>query len=142
MRAVAIKPTPSVMLIQSAKLSPTVVHRILMTQNHRVTSGTLLSISRAETGAVPARCIMSAGSRCSPARNLTGCAGGQRRSGPRQCHREDGPARPVLSADRAAQRLRDAASDAESQSGSAVAGSLSRARTGGPIRVDAWAVVD
>ena len=46
MRAVAFRPTPNVMLIQSAKLSPTVVHRILMTQNHTVTSGTLLSITR------------------------------------------------------------------------------------------------
>ncbi len=44
--AVAFRPTPKVMLIQSAKLSPTVVHRILMTQNHTVTSGTLLSITR------------------------------------------------------------------------------------------------
>ena len=43
---VVIRPTPRVMLIQSAKLSPTVVHRILMTQNHTVTSGTLLSITR------------------------------------------------------------------------------------------------
>ena len=34
------------MLIQSAKLSPTVVHRILMTQNHTVISGTLLSSMR------------------------------------------------------------------------------------------------
>src|SRR4249919_1987651 len=34
------------MLIQSAKLSPTVVHRILMIQNQIVTSGTLLSIWR------------------------------------------------------------------------------------------------
>jgi hypothetical protein len=42
--AVFTSPTPRVMLIQSAKLSPTVVHRILMTQNQRVTSGTLLSI--------------------------------------------------------------------------------------------------
>jgi hypothetical protein len=33
------------MLIQSAKLSPTVVHRILMTQNHTVISGTLFSIA-------------------------------------------------------------------------------------------------
>ena len=46
MRAVGIRPTPRVMLIQSAKLSPTVVHRILMTQNHTVTSGTLLSSMR------------------------------------------------------------------------------------------------
>ncbi len=46
MRAVGIRPTPNVMLIQSAKLSPTVVHRILMTQNHTVISGTLLSITR------------------------------------------------------------------------------------------------
>ena len=45
MRAVAFRPTPNVMLIQSAKLSPTVVHRILMTQNHTVTSGTLLNIT-------------------------------------------------------------------------------------------------
>ena len=44
--AVALRPTPSVMLIQSAKLSPTVVHRILMIQNHTVTSGTLLSMVR------------------------------------------------------------------------------------------------
>jgi hypothetical protein len=34
------------MLIQSAKLSPTVVHRILMTQNHAMTSGTLLNEMR------------------------------------------------------------------------------------------------
>jgi hypothetical protein len=34
------------MLIQSAKLSPTVVQRILMIQNHTVISGTLLSIAR------------------------------------------------------------------------------------------------
>src|SRR3954454_7928749 len=40
------KPTPSVMLIQSAKLSPTVVHRILMIQNQMTTSGTLFSIRR------------------------------------------------------------------------------------------------
>jgi hypothetical protein len=40
------------MLIQSAKLSPTVVHRILMTQNHTVISGTLLSIERADSIAV------------------------------------------------------------------------------------------
>ena len=46
MSDVGISPTPRVMLIQSAKLSPTVVHRILMTQNHTVTSGTLLSITR------------------------------------------------------------------------------------------------
>jgi hypothetical protein len=46
MSDVGISPTPRVMLIQSAKLSPTVVHRILMTQNHTVTSGTLLSIKR------------------------------------------------------------------------------------------------
>ena len=46
MRAVAVRPTPKVMLIQSAKLSPTVVHRILMTQNHTVTSGTLLTSVR------------------------------------------------------------------------------------------------
>ena len=46
MRAVAVRPTPKVMLIQSAKLSPTVVHRILMTQNHTVTSGTLLTSAR------------------------------------------------------------------------------------------------
>jgi hypothetical protein len=44
--AVSTRPTPNVMLIQSAKLSPTVVHRILITQNQRVTSGTLLSILR------------------------------------------------------------------------------------------------
>ena len=44
--AVFTRPTPRVMLIQSAKLSPTVVHRILITQNHRVTSGTLLSVRR------------------------------------------------------------------------------------------------
>ena len=45
--AVFTRPTPSVMLIQSAKLSPTVVQRILITQNQMVTSGTLLSICRA-----------------------------------------------------------------------------------------------
>ena len=44
--AVISRPTPRVMLIQSAKLSPTVVQRILMIQNHSVISGTLLSISR------------------------------------------------------------------------------------------------
>ena len=44
--AVASRPTPRVMLIQSAKLSPTVVQRILMTQNHTVISGTLLGITR------------------------------------------------------------------------------------------------
>jgi hypothetical protein len=36
------------MLIQSAKLSPTVVHKILMIQNHTVISGTLFSITRAD----------------------------------------------------------------------------------------------
>ncbi|WP_246486985.1 hypothetical protein [Kribbella qitaiheensis] len=46
MIAVATRPTPSCMLIQSAKLSPTVVHRILMSQNQTVTSGTLLSSAR------------------------------------------------------------------------------------------------
>src|SRR3954447_13564311 len=35
------RPTPSVSLIQSAKLSPTVVHRTLMIQNQMTTSGTL-----------------------------------------------------------------------------------------------------
>ncbi len=44
---VASNPTPRVTLIQSAKLSPTVVHKILITQNQRVTSGTLLSMVRA-----------------------------------------------------------------------------------------------
>jgi hypothetical protein len=43
--ALGSRPT-AVMLIQSAKLSPTVVHRILITQNQIVTSGTLLSIRR------------------------------------------------------------------------------------------------
>src|SRR5258705_711147 len=47
---VASSPTPNVMLIQSAKLSPTVVHRILMIQNHRVTSGTLFNSVRFDTG--------------------------------------------------------------------------------------------
>ena len=51
MQAVFTRPTPSVMLIQSAKLSPTVVQRILITQNQMVTSGTLFSISR------PLRCV-------------------------------------------------------------------------------------
>src|SRR6478672_8524067 len=37
------RPTPSVSLIQSAKLSPTVVHNTLMIQNQMTTSGTLLS---------------------------------------------------------------------------------------------------
>ena len=46
-RAVFTRPTPRVMLIQSAKLSPTVVQRILITQNQIVTSGTLLSSCRA-----------------------------------------------------------------------------------------------
>ena len=46
MTEVWVRPTPRVMLIQSAKLSPTVVHRILMTQNQTVTSGTLLSSTR------------------------------------------------------------------------------------------------
>src|SRR5882724_6345418 len=46
MAAVAFSPTPRVMLIQSAKLSPTVVHRILMIQNQMVTSGTLFNIWR------------------------------------------------------------------------------------------------
>ena len=41
---VAASPTPSVRLIQPAKLSPTVVQRILMTQNHTVISGTLFNI--------------------------------------------------------------------------------------------------
>ncbi len=45
-RAVVFRPKPKVMLIQSAKLSPTVVQRILMTQNQTVISGTLLSIAR------------------------------------------------------------------------------------------------
>src|SRR3954470_25018557 len=39
-------PTPSVSLIQSAKLSPTVVHNTLMIQNQTTTSGTLLSNGR------------------------------------------------------------------------------------------------
>ena len=46
-QAVFVRPTPSVMLIQSAKVSPTVVHRILMTQNQMMISGTLLRSSRA-----------------------------------------------------------------------------------------------
>src|SRR5581483_617140 len=37
-QAVFTRPTPSCMLIQSAKLSPTVVHRTLITQNQMVTS--------------------------------------------------------------------------------------------------------
>ena len=41
--AVASRPKPNLPLTQSAKLSPTVVHRILMIQNHTVTAGTLLS---------------------------------------------------------------------------------------------------
>ena len=57
MSAVGIKPTPSVMLIQSAKLSPTVVHKILMTQNHTVTSGTLLSMMRVALMASDLRCL-------------------------------------------------------------------------------------
>jgi hypothetical protein len=44
---VLTNPTPRSTLIQSAKLSPTVVHKILMTQNQIVTSGTLLSNARA-----------------------------------------------------------------------------------------------
>ncbi len=44
--AVLTSPSPSCMLIQSAKLSPTVVHKILLTQNQMVNSGTLLSIRR------------------------------------------------------------------------------------------------
>src|SRR5690242_14832829 len=44
--AVATRPTPSCMLIQSAKLSPTVVQRILINQNQMVTSGTLFSSTR------------------------------------------------------------------------------------------------
>ena len=43
---VLINPTPRSTLTQSAKLSPTVVHRILMIQNQMVTSGTLLSSTR------------------------------------------------------------------------------------------------
>ena len=43
---VLTNPTPRSTLIQSAKLSPTVVHRILMIQNQMVTSGTLLSNAR------------------------------------------------------------------------------------------------
>src|ERR1700752_2114100 len=46
MMAVALRPVPRPTLTQSAKLSPTVVHRILMIQNHTVTSGTLLSMVR------------------------------------------------------------------------------------------------
>ena len=44
--AVIVRPKPKPTLIQSAKLSPTVVHKILMTQNQMATSGTLLSITR------------------------------------------------------------------------------------------------
>src|SRR3954447_16593586 len=44
---VLISPTPRSTAIQSAKLSPTVVHRILMIQNQIVISGTLLSRARA-----------------------------------------------------------------------------------------------
>jgi hypothetical protein len=47
-----LRPTPNVMLIQSAKLSPTVVQRILMIQNHTVISGTLLNIARPVVAAV------------------------------------------------------------------------------------------
>ena len=42
--AVLVRPSPRAIFIQSAKLSPTVVQRILMIQNHMVISGTLLSI--------------------------------------------------------------------------------------------------
>ena len=41
-------PTPSVSLIQSAKLSPTVVHNTLMMQNQMTTSGTLFNMVRVE----------------------------------------------------------------------------------------------
>ena len=41
-------PTPSVSLIQSAKLSPTVVHNTLMIQNQMTTSGTLFNMVRVE----------------------------------------------------------------------------------------------
>src|SRR6478736_797687 len=42
------RPTPSVSLIQSAKLSPTVVHNTLMIQNQMTTSGTLFNQVRVE----------------------------------------------------------------------------------------------
>src|SRR3954452_5580576 len=45
------RPTPSVSLIQSAKLSPTVVHNTLMIQNQMTTSGTLLSKVRVDGSA-------------------------------------------------------------------------------------------
>lgn len=45
-RRLVVRLNPSAVPIESAKLSPTVVHRILIAQNHAVTSGTLLSITR------------------------------------------------------------------------------------------------
>ena len=65
--AVVLSPSPSVMLIQSAKLSPTVVHSILITQNHTVISGTLLSITRrAETAEELDVSVTVAHRRCGP----------------------------------------------------------------------------
>ena len=50
-RDVFNRPTPSVSLIQSAKLSPTVVHRTLMIQNQMTTSGTLFNMIRVDGSA-------------------------------------------------------------------------------------------
>ena len=47
--AVVFNPKPSVVATQSAKLSPTVVPGILISQNQTVTSGTLLSMRRLRT---------------------------------------------------------------------------------------------
>ena len=44
MYVVIVSPRPSLSLIRSANVSPTVVHRTLMIQKTAVTSGTLLSM--------------------------------------------------------------------------------------------------
>src|SRR5215468_3652992 len=76
-QAVLTRPTPRVVLIQSAKLSPTVVHSTLITQNQMVTSGTLFSSRRPSDVrvstmvamrppclATPALCLTATGSGC------------------------------------------------------------------------------
>src|SRR4051812_24331365 len=70
-QAVFTRPTPSFMLIQSAKLSPTVVHRTLITQNQMVTSGTLLSMSRPLRVRASVVVVIRGGLRRESARNLT-----------------------------------------------------------------------